>query len=178
MYSKSSLEQEFGLSKNTVRETLKACGLSTSRRGYTQDEYDKFKTARQMIGQGQTYDQVSHHFQPGARPVKNEAPSAQGAASNAGQETTGDVRMAAFQIANAMADSAMAEVVGSAMLPLMQFHLGRHMQAGGFTAQVEEACSQIQAGQVGNSQPLLQTGMEAMGLLPEASAPALPASTD
>lgn len=175
MYSKSDLEQKFGITKNTVRDTLKACGLSTSRREYTSDEVRKFEFARQQIEQGQTYHQVAQHFSVGTKQVDVQEVNAQGAAENSAQESAGDVRMAAFQMANAMADSAMREVAESAMVPLMQFHLGRHMQGGSFASQVDSVCQQIQSGQVGNSQPLLQAGMESLGLLPESAVPALPA---
>jgi glutamyl/glutaminyl-tRNA synthetase len=178
MYTKADLEREFGLSKNTVRDTLKCCGLNTGRREYTQDEYLKFVSARQMLEQGKTYQEVADHFRVGARQVEDEAPSAQGTADNAGQETVGDVKLAAFQIVNKMAEAAMKEAVEKAMLPLMKYHLGQSIQTGDFFSQVNTFCEEIEAGQVGNSQDLLQVGMEVLGFLPESLVPALPASID
>jgi len=176
-YTKEDLKTAFGInSTNTVRQTLQACGLPTSRRSYTNEEIEgPFSTARQMIEAGRTYDEVADHFQAGARQAAP-GPSAAGTAANGGQEAVGDIRMAAFNLANAAADQAMGEVVEQALVPLMQFHLGQHMKAGGFAGQVERACDQIYAGPSGNSAPLLQAGMEAMGYLPEAQPPVLAAS--
>lgn len=64
MYSKKDLERQFSISANTVTETLAACGLSTSKRQYTDEEIqERFIPARKMLESKQyTYEDVKGHF--------------------------------------------------------------------------------------------------------------------
>ncbi len=72
---KSALEAENGLTKsqlqeileigsrNTMRDTLKSCGLETKKERYTADEiWNNFIPARQFIEGGKSYKDVAEHF--------------------------------------------------------------------------------------------------------------------
>ncbi len=62
--SKSQLQEllEIG-SRNTLRDTLKSCGLETKKERYTAEEiWQNFIPARQMLEGGQTYKEVAEHF--------------------------------------------------------------------------------------------------------------------
>ncbi|MDJ0633711.1 MAG: hypothetical protein QNJ34_11040 [Xenococcaceae cyanobacterium MO_188.B29] len=63
MPNKKDLEQQFGISDNTVYKTLKACGLETSKEDYSDEEIENhFKVAREMISNGKRYKDVEQHF--------------------------------------------------------------------------------------------------------------------
>ena len=64
MKTKKDLANQFGISLNTVRETLKACGLDTSKSEYTEEEIsNRFEVARTMLTEEQkNYAEVATHF--------------------------------------------------------------------------------------------------------------------
>ncbi len=63
MPNKKDLEQQFGISDNTVYKTLKACGLDTSKEDYSEEEISNyFKVAREMISNGKRYKDLEQHF--------------------------------------------------------------------------------------------------------------------
>lgn len=63
MPTKKDLEQQFGISDNTVYKTLKACGLDTSKEEYTEEEIENyFKVARDILSSGKKYKDVEQYF--------------------------------------------------------------------------------------------------------------------
>ena len=64
MKTKKDLANQFGISLNTVRETLKACGLDTSKAEYTEEEVsNSFAVARTMLKEEQkSYSEVAETF--------------------------------------------------------------------------------------------------------------------
>ena len=62
--SKSQLQELLEISsKNTLRDSLKACGLETKQERYTAEEiWEQFIPARQMVEAGSTYKDVAEHF--------------------------------------------------------------------------------------------------------------------
>jgi DNA-binding transcriptional MerR regulator len=62
MYSKRELEVQFGIADTTVVRTLKAAGLSTSKRRYTAQEIEQFKVARQLFNAGYSVKEVHYFF--------------------------------------------------------------------------------------------------------------------
>jgi hypothetical protein len=64
MITKKDLQERFGISLNTVRKTLEACGLDTSKSEYTEEEIrDRFEVARTMLTDEQkNYAEVAAHF--------------------------------------------------------------------------------------------------------------------
>lgn len=64
MITKKDLATQYNISLNTVRETLKSCGLDTSRSEYTEEEIsDRFEVARKMLNDEQkSYAEVAAHF--------------------------------------------------------------------------------------------------------------------
>lgn len=58
-YSKKEIQELTGLSKNAVSDSLKACGLPTSRRSYTGEELlTHFVRLRVLVDAGATYEEV------------------------------------------------------------------------------------------------------------------------
>lgn len=50
-------------SRNTVRDTLRACGLDSKKERYTSDEiFNNFIPAREMIEAGKRYGEIAEHF--------------------------------------------------------------------------------------------------------------------
>jgi MoxR-like ATPase len=64
MITKKELASRFSLSLNTVRKTLEACGLDTSKAEYTEEEViERFEVARKMLEQEQkSYAEVAAQF--------------------------------------------------------------------------------------------------------------------
>ena len=63
LLTKKDLETRFKLADTTVYRTLKACGLSTSRRTYTEEEIQtRFIPARRLFDAGHTANQVQEYF--------------------------------------------------------------------------------------------------------------------
>jgi hypothetical protein len=63
LVTKKDLEARFNLADTTVYRTLKACGLSTKRRTYTQEEIqNRFIPARKLFEAGFTVNQVKEYF--------------------------------------------------------------------------------------------------------------------
>lgn len=73
LVTKKDLEARFKLADTTVYRTLKACGLSTSRRSYTDEEIEnQFKPARWLLNAGHTVAEVKKYFSLKAVPYENE----------------------------------------------------------------------------------------------------------
>lgn len=63
MVTKKQLEQRYKLADTTVSKTLKACGLSTAKRQYTEEEItEQFDVARKLLSRGMTYADVHEYF--------------------------------------------------------------------------------------------------------------------
>lgn len=63
MKTKKDLETQFQLNRQTVRNTMKCCGLDTSKEAYTDEEVEHFAEARRLIDEDKmTYKQVSERF--------------------------------------------------------------------------------------------------------------------
>ncbi|MDJ0591150.1 MAG: hypothetical protein QNJ72_14330 [Pleurocapsa sp. MO_226.B13] len=61
--TKKDLEQQFGISDNTVYKTLKSCGLDTSKEDYSEEEIENyFQVAREMLNAGKKYKDVEQYF--------------------------------------------------------------------------------------------------------------------
>lgn len=61
--SKKDLERRFHLADTTVYRTLKACGLSTARRTYTEEEIaTRFIPARKLFDAGMTTKEIQAYF--------------------------------------------------------------------------------------------------------------------
>ena len=61
--TKKDLERRSRLADTTVYKTIKACGLSTAKRRYTEAEiHERFDIARHLLDHGYTYAQVTQHF--------------------------------------------------------------------------------------------------------------------
>ena len=61
-YSKDDLQTEFNLSQEDMRKTLTACGLSTRKHKYTQEEKARFAEARRLINEQKSYQDVTDYF--------------------------------------------------------------------------------------------------------------------
>ncbi len=64
MITKKELVHRYSITLSTVRKTLEACGLDTSRAEYTQEEIvEKFDPARTMlVDERKSYTEVAAHF--------------------------------------------------------------------------------------------------------------------
>ena len=62
MTTKKDFKDEFDLALNTVRTTLKSCGLETEKQDYSEEEANKFREARRMKDAGLSYSEISKHF--------------------------------------------------------------------------------------------------------------------
>lgn len=98
-YTKEQLGAKYGIkANNTVRRLLAACGLSTSRQSYTQEEVTtRFHVAHDMIyNKGYKYADVESHFRPSAKDVGNQS-TATNTASNAAGFACNDLQQLAQQ---------------------------------------------------------------------------------
>lgn len=64
-YSKEDLQTEFNLAPDEVTQTLRACGLSLKKRAYSDQERERFATARKLFQEGSatSYDDIATYFQ-------------------------------------------------------------------------------------------------------------------
>lgn len=63
MYTKTQLEQDFGISDTTVYKTLQACGLDTAKQEYSQSEIEEFFIpARKLVEARKSYKEVEEFF--------------------------------------------------------------------------------------------------------------------
>lgn len=70
--TKKDLEERFGISHNTVRDTLRACGLDTGRRDYTEEEIESyFAVARKLLDEGRSYEEVAATFRENCKAVSS-----------------------------------------------------------------------------------------------------------
>lgn len=92
MYTKKNLGDRFGISKNTVYETIKACGLDTAKTTYTEEEIQtRFTPARQLLDSGQaTYESLREYFDTRSAEVGSEPPASSGAQTYSEQVPTED----------------------------------------------------------------------------------------
>lgn len=130
-YSKSDLENLYEIADTTVYQTLKSCGLLTSRRYYSGSEIlNRFHFARvKMSVDGWTYQQVANHFKPQTKSVEYEYAQeedgdrkAAGFAENQGVENASQIDLQTFELASAIAQQK-AEQVAALIAPLMMVHL-------------------------------------------------------
>lgn len=61
-YTKKDLEQKFEISDNTVYNSLKACGLNTGKKKYSESEHDRFAHCRQMYDEGKSTEEIEAYF--------------------------------------------------------------------------------------------------------------------
>lgn len=61
-YTKKDLEQLFGVADTTVYRTIKAAGLSTAQRTYTDEEVTLLARARELFDAGYTVRRVREYF--------------------------------------------------------------------------------------------------------------------
>jgi hypothetical protein len=89
--TKRALGERFNLSHNTVRDTLEACGLDTSRRDYTEEEIEQyFIPARKLIEEGASYKEVAEKF--GGREARHEGSHPQEELLLGGEEVQESIR--------------------------------------------------------------------------------------
>lgn len=63
MVTKKDLAERYHISHNTVTDTLKACGLDTSKRSYTEEEItERFDVARKLFDAGKTSKEIEAYF--------------------------------------------------------------------------------------------------------------------
>jgi ABC-type transporter MlaC component len=74
-YTRQNFQQEFNLSEEDVKETLRACGLSLRKKNYTEAERERFAQGRQLFNEGlaTSYDDIAAHFESKGVNVKSEA---------------------------------------------------------------------------------------------------------
>lgn len=169
MYSKKDLAERFArngtpLTTNTVRETLKACGLSTTAQTYTEDEVSaRFAVARQMIEEeGKTYADVAAHFMPDARaaqqPNGKASSSTDGFAANQATEATSGFDEIAFKTADKIA-TPYAQKIAEIVPALTMYRLNEMVADGKMEAGFEKIWDSMDVN-LGNSQSLLMQGIE------------------
>lgn len=61
--TKKDLQQQYGISLNTVRRTLLSIGVSTNFRTYSAEELKNFDQARQLFKAGLSAQEVTEVFQ-------------------------------------------------------------------------------------------------------------------
>jgi hypothetical protein len=73
-YTKQNFQQDFNLSEEDVKETLRACGLSLRKKNYTEAERERFAQARQLFHEGAatSYDAIASYFESKGVKVKGE----------------------------------------------------------------------------------------------------------
>ena len=110
MPSKKDLEQQFGISDNTVYKTLKACGLDTAKENYSEEEIENyFKVARDILSSGKRYKDVEEYF--GMSNPEAEAENQQPEEQSAPRSTAADaVGVAAAEMAVDMVQDAVKKI--------------------------------------------------------------------
>lgn len=73
-YTRQNFQQEFNLSEEDVKETLRACGLSLRKKSYSEAERERFVQARQLFNEGvaTSYDDIATYFESKGVKVKGE----------------------------------------------------------------------------------------------------------
>lgn len=192
MYTKKQIAEKFGkngafLTTNTVRETLKACGLSTTAQTYTDEEVQRFAIARRMIDEEKkTYTEVAAHFMPNARAAnanaKAESTTGTGTGTenftaNQAQEATGGMDEMAFKTADKIA-TPYAQKIAELVPALTMYRLNEMMGNGSMEAGFEKVWQTIDAN-LGNSQALLEQGIQREQLhLPPSAQDLTPSPTE
>lgn len=74
--TKKELEQEFGITRNTVMDTLKSCLLDTAKREYSDEEKARFAEARKLLSNKKSYEEVRAYFEAktGKQKIDNSNP--------------------------------------------------------------------------------------------------------
>lgn len=77
-YTRHNFQQDFNLSEEDVKETLRACGLSLRKKNYSEAERERFAQARQLFNDGTatSYDGIASYFESKGVKVKDEAEGA------------------------------------------------------------------------------------------------------
>jgi uncharacterized membrane-anchored protein YhcB (DUF1043 family) len=159
MYTKKQLMEEFGISaQNTLRETMKACGLPTSKQNYTEEERQKFGIARKMIDQdGKSYADVAEHFKVNARSADaNGSAKGDNFTANQATEATGSMN----EVALRLADQMMTPVAGAviALSPkMLMYRVNEQIATGALDTAFDDMFNTLDMTyQLGNAQTLLQ----------------------
>lgn len=159
--TKEELSHEFGgdkpLALNTVRQTIVASGLDTTKRIYSPEEVLVFKAARQMIEGGSTYQQVSEHFKVDLNSAND---GGEAFFENQAAEATASGEIP-FQLANAIAEGMAEQVVG--MVPgLTMYHLNKLLGGESLNRDLRKMEGTIRSYQRGNPHALMLQGIEKM----------------
>ena len=111
MPSKKDLEQQFGISDNTVYKTLKACGLDTSKEDYSEEEIENyFRVAREMLDSGKRYKDVEEYFGLSDAGQAEEEHNHQAQQSTSSSSAADAVGMAAAEMAVDMVQDAVKKI--------------------------------------------------------------------
>lgn len=168
VWSKKELLELYGIATlNTVADTLKACGLQTSKTRYTTDEIKtRFHQARIMLAQGQTYADVASHFRPKAKEVSNaqEPVNVHGHAQNQMHEGANVGTELAMQMLSAILQPQVAAVVQQVAVPLTGMFLVKELNSPEFKKIVQQQLKELSAVSL-NQNDLLMIGMEQSGLV-------------
>ena len=146
MPNKKDLEQQFGISDNTVYKTLKACGLDTSKEDYSDEEIEHhFKVAREMLDSGKRYKDVEAHFglndsdETGDTEVNQEAQNHQSKTPTSAADVVG---VAAAEMAVDMVQDAVKKI--SPHIPNLIAHtLAEEMRSPEMKTAFEEMRSEV-----------------------------------
>lgn len=143
--NKAQICDRYQISLNTVRQTLKACGLDTGKKTYGTEDMETFEQARNLLQSGRTYDQVAQHFGVSAEPAQKEEQAGQ-QRQNVAFMNLGEMQGMFDQMALAgMAQmiNASAERVSPLATPLLMSALAQQMPGvmGDFNTAVRQACA-------------------------------------
>lgn len=106
-YTKKELQELTGLAPNTIYDTIKACGLSSSQRTYSGAELlERFLPARSMVAGGSTYDEVRQAFR-----LKTAATAPETEMNAAGYATASEGISFANEVSQQVAESVRSIVV-------------------------------------------------------------------
>ena len=109
---RSELAKKFNISANTVKSTLKACGLPV-RDEYTEDEVERFTKARSLFEEGKTRKEVAAHFGVTVdEPVKKQ---------DVPTTSHGTELLEALGKGGVEIGTAAAEVIANELVPLMPY---------------------------------------------------------
>ncbi len=167
-YTKSQLETIYGISKNTVRATLEACGLSTGKTTYSSDEIqDRFHLARVYFMQGLSASEIKARMGAGQREVETQRVNAQGFAHNQATAGGNEIQALAVQLLGANVQAAINQVYTPQNVALfMGLAVGKRLSDPAFQ---QELSAQMDGLVIeGNSEALFSQGLEFLGYLPSA----------
>ncbi len=61
-WTRKQLEKHFHVEDRTVRKTLTAIGLNIKDKEYSDEDFERFKEARELIENGVSYEELRQHF--------------------------------------------------------------------------------------------------------------------